>query len=323
MDKLNQREILLQAYHHKRTGYVPSAFNVDICWPSVLNEGRPKFGYGKYVDDWGVGWEYIEGQPGAINDESAQPVLTDVTQWHKQVKFPDPDAYDWVSAAEKDTAKWDRDNNISNVIIICGIWERFYMLCGFQEALCNLLIEPEATYDCLKAIAEHRLKYIDYIAKYYKPDKIQVHDDYGSEKALLFSADTWRELIKPHLKRLVDACHSYGILYEHHSCGYIVPLIKDFIELGIDGWNTVQYTNDPPKLAKQYHDRFTLVGGLNDRLFVDPKATDEDKKANIIQTIQLAAEYGSWVVRPFPGMEEKWIRFLRESIDSFNNAVCV
>lgn len=315
---MNERELLLKAYAHEKTGFVPSSGNVDFCWPSVLNEGRPLNGYGKYTDAWGVGWKFIEGQPGAINDEDAPPVITDITKWREQVTIPDPESYDWEQGGIKDTANWDRENKISNVIIICGIWERFYMLCGFQEALLNLLAEPEATFECLEAIANQREKYIEKIVKYYKPDKIQVHDDYGSEKTLLFSVDTWRELIKPHLKRLVDACHKNGVLYEHHSCGYIVPLLDDFVELGIDGWNTVQYANNPPELIKKYHGKLTLVGGLNDRLFVNPTATDDDKKASIRQTVAMAGEYGSWVLRPFPQMQQEWAEYLASEIKRYN-----
>ena len=317
---MNPREILLKTYAHERTGYIPSNNAVDFCWPSILNEGRPK-GYGRYTDAWGVVWNNIEGQPGSINDETAPKVLNDVTKWREQVHIPDPEELDWAAGAAADTAHWDRENKISNVILTCGIWERFYMLCGFQDALLNLAAEPEATYECLCAIADQRVQYIEKIAKYYKPDKIQVHDDYGIEKSLLFSRDTWLELIKPNLKKLVDACHRNGILYEHHSCGYIVPLLDDFIELGVDAWNTVQYANNPPALAEKYHGKFTLVGGLNDRLFVDPTATEEDLKASIRESISLAGKYGSWVLRPFPGMPAEWVDFLNREIDLYNQHV--
>lgn len=312
-----RRENILRAYHHQKPYFLPSGSDVDTCWPSVLNEGRPK-GTGAYKDAWGTEWMLLEGQIGAINNEKAPVVLEDVTRWRQCVTFPDPEEYDWAAGAAQDTANWDRENKITNVILICGMWERFYMLCGFERALCNLITEPEATYELLSAIADHRVRYIEKVAEYYKPDKIQVHDDYGSEKSLLFSAEVWRALMKPNLKKIIDACHARGILYEHHSCGYIVPILEDLIELGVDAWNTVQYANNPPALMAQYKDRLTLVGGFNDRVFTDPNATDEDKKQSILKTIREFGETGSWIPRPVPTMPPEYARYLENEIYDYN-----
>ena len=143
-----------------------------------------------------------------------------------------------------------------------------------------------------------------------------MHDDYGTEKAMFFSPDTWREIFKPNLKKIVDACHEHGMIYEHHSCGYIVPILDDFVELGIDAWNPVQNPNQPLELIRKYKGKLTFVGGFNDRLFVDPSATDEQKKASIEETVRVFGEAGSWM--PMPSVGEDYRYFANKTIYDFN-----
>lgn len=314
MKKVTRRENILKSYHHEVPYFIPYYSDCDFCLPSALEEGPTQLGSSK--DGWGVTWLLLEGQPGPIQDEKVPFVLQDITQWKDVVHFPDVETYDWESCAAKDTASWDRENRISNVVLVNGMWERFYALCGFENALCNLLIEPEASFELMSAIADHKITYLRKIAQYYKPDKIQLHDDYGTEKSLFMSIDTWREIMKPNLKKIVDACHELGMIYEHHSCGYIYPLLDDFIELGIDAWNPVQYTNNPDKVMEKCQGKLTLVGAFNDRIYVNPTATDEEKKASINHAVETFGRTGSWV--PMPSVGDEYQQYLSDKIYEFN-----
>lgn len=311
---ITRRENILMAFRHQVPYFIPSMGDVDFCLPNVLEEGPTCLGASK--DGWGVTWLLLESQPGPIQDETVTPVLEDVTEWKETVHFPDISTYDWEGWAAKDTAGWDRENRISNVVLVNGLWERFVALCGFENALCNLLVEPEATAELLDAIAEHKIGYMQYIKKYYNPDKIQMHDDYGTEKSLFMNIETWRELIRPSLKKIVDACHELGMMYEHHSCGHIAPLIPDFIELGIDAWNPVQYTNDPDTLFEKYAGKITFVGAFNDRMHVNPTATPEDNRRAIDHAIETYGPLGSWL--PMPSVGEEYIGYCIEKIYEYN-----
>ena len=314
MSSITRRENILKAYRHETPHFIPSYSDCDFCIPSALEEGPTQIGASK--DGWGVTWLLFRGQPGPIQDEKVPVVLDDVTKWKEIVQFPDVETYDWETCAAKDTAAWDRENKISNVVLVNGLWERFFALHGFENSLCDILVEPEATCELLHAIAEHKVTYMKKIAKYYKADKIQLHDDYGTERSLFMSIDTWREIIKPNLKIIVDACHELGMIYEHHSCGYIKPLIDDFVELGIDAWNPVQYTNGPNELIPAYKGKLTFVGGFNDRIFVNPEATDADKKASIGETVNTLGETGNWV--PLLSVGDDYMQFASDTIHNYN-----
>ena len=294
---ITAKENILMAYHHKEPLWVPSqVLDQDTCIPSCIPEGPD--GFGTTVDAFGVSWTFERGMEGPMVTQGTQKV-SDIDAWREEVTFPDPEAFDWEEGALRDTAGWDREDKMSSVILVNGMFEQFHALTGMENALCYLVSDPEETFQMLRAIADYRIKQIHLIAKYYKPDKIQLHDDYGSNDRLLMSLETWRELIKPNLERMIDAVHSEGMLYEHHSCGYIAPLIEEFIDLEMDGLNPLQLTNDPYALKKKYAKDLCFVGGFDNQGVLDREgATYEERYEEIKKRIELMAPGRSWIAHP-------------------------
>ena len=102
------------------------------------------------------------------------------------------------------SASWDREKHLTRINDLFGPWERMFSVMEFQEALCALVEEPEACYDFFGAIADHKIRLYEYIIRYYQPDILCMHDDYGHGKGMFMSPETWRALIKPHLQRIID-----------------------------------------------------------------------------------------------------------------------
>ena len=53
----------------------------------------------------------------------------------------------------------------------------------------------------------------------------------------MISPQTWRTWYKPAWKQAFDIVHRHGAKVWFHSCGHIMPLMDDLIEIGIDCWN--------------------------------------------------------------------------------------
>lgn len=294
---ITARENILRAYRHEKPEWVPSqVLDQNTCLPSCVPEGPA--GFGTTVDAFGVSWTFEKGMPGPMVTVGTK-LLEDINDWREVIKFPDPKTYDWEGGAAKDTANWDRENKIQSVIIVDGLFEQLHAMTGIEDALCYLLTDEEETESLLTAIADYRIEEVKLIAKYYKPDKIQMHDDYGSNNRMFMSLDTWRDMIKPQLKRIIDEVHAQGMLYEHHSCGYVAPMIEDFMELGIDGLNPLQLTNNPYELKKKYGDRLCFVGGFDNQGILDREgATYQERYDEIMYRIKLMAPGGGWVAHP-------------------------
>lgn len=291
------RENILRAYHHQEPYWVPSQYlDQNTCLYSASREGVS--GYGHNTDCFGISWEYHPGEDGPMVAKGTKR-LAEIENWREYLKMPDCETWDWESSAAADTAGWDRKNKISSVIMINGLFEQLHALTGFEDALCYLLTEPEAVGDFLDELTNYRIRQIQMIAEYYRPDKIQFHDDYGEARNTFMSLELWRKIFKPRLKRIIDAVHGKGMLYEHHSCGYIATLMDDFIELGMDALNPLQLQNNPYELKQKYAKKLCFVGGFDNQGILDrPGVSYGERVQEIRYRVKLMAPGGSWVAHP-------------------------
>jgi hypothetical protein len=294
---LTARENILMAYHHEEPYWVPSQYlDQNTCLYTATEEGVK--GYGRFTDCFGISWDYRPGDEGPMVTKGTKR-LEDIEDWREVLTIPDCESWAWEECAVKDTAGWDRENKISSVIMINGLFEQLHALTGFEDALCYLLTEEDAVCDFLDALADFRIRQIQMIAKHYQPDKIQFHDDYGEARNTFMSLETWRRILKPRLRRIVEAVQGEGMLYEHHSCGYVAPLVEDLIELGIDALNPLQIQNHPYELKKKYRKDLCFVGGFDNQGILDrPGATYEERVKEIRYRIEQMAPGGSWVAHP-------------------------
>lgn len=292
-----RRDMLLAVMKgHKNTGYVPCFFtDFDFSKPAMLNE-RPE---GRDGYDWfGVHWTDVP-EAGAPMVTPGTQVLPDITQWREHVKFPNLSEYDWAASAAEETANWDRENKLSFMMVINGPFERTHALMNFTDALAAMIEEPEAYQELVDAITDYKVELVDILAKHYKPDVLCMHDDFGANDRMLMSPDMWRQFFKEPTRRIVEAVKKNGIIYEHHSCGYIEPIFADLVEIGIDAIDPLQITNPIRQLKDKYQDRLTFVGGYDNQNVYDRiGVTEEEIRAETKRTMDLLAPGGSFMAFP-------------------------
>ena len=71
-------------------------------------------------------------------------------------------------------------------------------------------------------------------------DVFFIGNDFGSQNGPLLSEAMFRRFLLPHLQRLVDLGHAYGLKVMLHCCGGVAELIPALIEIGLDGLHAVQ-----------------------------------------------------------------------------------
>ena len=64
--------------------------------------------------------------------------------------------------------------------------------------------------------------------------------DIGTQKGMMLSPELWRKHIKPWSKQLIRSFKDMGLKTFYHSCGSIVPVIEDFIGMGLDILDPIQ-----------------------------------------------------------------------------------
>lgn len=307
------RENALLAYQHKIPVTVPN-FLLDIAIFEAGPDIERYSGLDQGKDGFGVDWKYVplQGAPMPIGH-----MLDDIADWKEIVKFPDLDAIDWKKQVDADLhtdwggflagkgivrlpngASCMDGDKMGLCLVPNGMFERMHALMNFENALISLVSDPESCFEFFSAVADHKIKYFKKIKEYYPVDVINAHDDYGTADRMFMSLDTWRELIKPNLKRIVDATHDLGLIYQHHSCGYIEPLIPEFIEIGVDAIDPLQGSCNLnlKELKEKYGSQITFVGGCdNIAVFDNPDSTTEQIKAEYRKVADDLAPNGSFV----------------------------
>ena len=97
-------------------------------------------------------------------------------------------------------------------------------------------------------------------------DVVRADDDMGTMDKLMISPAMWRNYYKPLWREAFALVHAHGAKVWFHSCGYVMPLLEDLIEIGIDCWNPFpDYVkdNDHQQLKAMRKGRIALDGGVS------------------------------------------------------------
>ncbi len=75
-------------------------------------------------------------------------------------------------------------------------------------------------------------------------DILALGEDFGSQRGLLISPETFDRLFAPYLQQYIDLAHKYGAKAMLHSCGSVRRLIPRFVDMGLDILDVVQVDAD-------------------------------------------------------------------------------
>lgn len=296
---MTPRENALAILHGESPDYCMNIMEAVAFVPEPLTTGDdcPQDGL-EHRDTWGTVNIFRPGEPGQIPITTPDKlVIPDIEEWEKYLKVPSLEGFDW-SETEAIAASVDRREKLVGCFCATGIFERSHFLMGFEDALVNYLMYPEEMKEILRRIKDYKLRYIELIAEHMKPDLLFYQDDWGSKNSLFLSPEVWREMLKPLEKELVEAAHSYGMIFMHHADCYCEPLAPEMEELDIDIWQGVIPQNDIVAIQKRLKGRMGLQGGIDAQKIDAYNTTEEEIRAEVRRAIDTYCPAGKF----FPGM---------------------
>ncbi len=123
--------------------------------------------------------------------------------------------------------------------------------------------------------------------------------DFGTQRGLFVSVDTYRDLYKPFHKQVNDLIHEKTNWKTFiHSCGSVWDLVGDFIEAGFDILNPVQCSAakmDPRALKKEFGEHIVFWGGGVDTQKTLPFGTPEEVYREVRERIEIFNDGGGFV----------------------------
>jgi uroporphyrinogen decarboxylase len=186
----------------------------------------------------------VDARPGSGPDEwGAIWYNVGVSRLGEVIEWPIKDWTDFASLKIPDVTEPRRWQHLSQVrekapdkfLIGTGIaiYERAHFLRGLENLWVDTIENPEQLGRLLDVLVEMNLYAIDKYAA-AGMDGFMFCDDWGLQNRLMISPHTWRHIWKPRYQRIYQAAREAGLCTLLHSCGYIVDILDDLIEIGLD-----------------------------------------------------------------------------------------
>ena len=200
-----------------------------------------------------------------------------------------------------------------------GVFEQIKDWLGDVDTLLMPYDDPSAFRSLLERVTEWKK---DVYGSYVEAgvDLVIIGDDLGTQRSLVMSPESYREWYKPCHAELVSHFRSIrsDVKVAFHCCGYVVPLIGDLIEAGIDVLQSVQAeTMDLAYLKKEFGRDISFWGGVGAQSVL-ARSTPEQVIEGVRQTLETMAPNGGYIAAPCHILTEEvgW-----ESIVAFSDAM--
>jgi len=253
---------------------------VDISHPRRLSEDLTNA-----FDWWGAGWDTrTEGYWHSFAPLAHSEDL-DAFAW------PDPERPTLLDEAHATIAARGHDYFIAPNFGMC-LFERAWSLRGFDALLMDMLERTEWVEDLLDRITAVQVR----LARRFVAAGVDAGyfgDDYGAQRAMLFSPRLWRRLIKPRLDSMFAPFRDAGLPVILHSDGDIRAILPDLVEIGMTTLNPVQpEVLEHTWLSREYGGRLSFYGGISTQ-GVMPSGTPEEVRRATAECVRTLATGGT------------------------------
>lgn len=248
-----------------------------------------------FIDEWGIEYKivYRNGYYPTI----VKNPLSDIKNY-SNYKFPDP---------LKDSLNY---NILSDVInkykkerFIFGgdvstLFEGAWFLRGMENFLTDLYLNPDFVEDLLDKLADYKIKAgIKNIE--LGADIVWLGDDVGMQDRMLIPPEMFRKFLKNRYAKIISEIKKVkkDVKIAFHTCGYIEPIVPDFIEIGVDILNSLQPVNNLEMIKKTYGKEICFWGGI-DVQEVLPVGDPENIINEVKEKLKILAPQGGYMISP-------------------------
>ncbi len=249
--------------------------------------GMRLFDVGSFTDPWGCGWE--NRTRGILGQVRCFPL----NDWDDLKNYTPP--FDLIGKGfEKvpDTLAATPDK--FHLGIIPPLFHRMCWLRDPTLAFMDFYTNPDEIMAMRDIVHEFNMRHLKELLK-YDYDAIFIGDDWGMQSQLFIRPEMWREYFKPCYAEYFALARDAGKLAFFHSDGYIIDIIDDLIEIGIQALNCQVACMGVEELGKRFAGRICFWGEL-DRQHLLPNGTPDAIRAAAKKNLKhLATPEGGYI----------------------------
>ena len=275
----------------------------DIHPAKTLERNQSREPHSPFIDSWGSGQKEIE--PGewfpGIHPLSSANTIEDLENYPGWPDMSDPSRIAHVKEAAQRLADENQYAILATPWLLFPL-ERAFAMQGMDNFLLNLAIYPDFARALLQKTAELCKELMGlFLAELGdNVDMIKIGDDLGTQESLLMSPDMYREILKPihadYIRFIKDRTQAKVFF---HTDGDVVPLIDDFIEMGVDILNPIQTSagkmSDLKTLKKRFGKNIIFCGGIDTHRIL-PAGTPVEVRDEVKRVMRLLGEGGGFMV---------------------------
>ncbi len=267
--------------------------------------------YYEYIDEWGFTHHKPknDGLYWSLVKSPLNSASIDVSAIHAY-PWPIPDAPRRISGLRDLAMRYRSEGKAVMLKGLCaGMFEMAQRVRGMENALCDMVINTNTAGVLLDKILELKQRFWIMVLEELGDvvDIVVENDDYGTQESQLISYDTFKKMIYPRLKILIETIRteisrkkkdgekSYVFF---HSCGNVRPFLGDFIDMGIDILNPVHINAagmEPFALKRDFGRHVTFWGGGVQTQSVLPMGTPQQVRDDVKRNLEALMPGGGYV----------------------------
>ena len=243
----------------------------------------------RVTDEFGVAWSTSDMDRGS----PIGPCLSEADL--SGYRFPDPTA----AYRFEHLADWTAANAGHYSFVVVGdLWERATFMRGMEAILLDLSLHPRFVEELLRGLADYILQTMEILLARFAFDGVMLSDDYGTQRGMIMSPAHWRRFVKPLLAKIYSLAKRHGRTVLHHSCGSIVPIIGDLVDIGLDILHPIQpEAMDVFGLKRQFGAHLTLCGGIRTQDLL-PHGTPQQVRDEVKRLKETMGKGGGYILEP-------------------------
>jgi len=274
-------------------------FGVDFRWLVPNWVDVSEVSDDTYQDMWGIHWQYMLTAYSVSHSPLEKASRADLD------RYPWPDPYNpALFAGLRERAKYWHDH--TDYVLVAdsikgGILTKALQIRGYEQMFMDLANDigfAEALMDKLLWLyKEMWTQYLKEVGPYVQ--MVYFTDDIGAQNSLMISPDTFRTLLKPRLKELIDHIKGQADVYfMYHTDGTVAPVIDDIIDMGVDVLNPIQTSAmgmDTYPMKEKYGDRLCFHGAIDVQQML-PFSTPDEVRYDVAKRIYDLGRGGGYIL---------------------------
>lgn len=223
-------------------------------------------------------------------------------------ELSDIDAHTWPDASVQDYSHFAAEVSAhkDRAIIASSSWGAYFLasfIRGTEGIMMDFAFNHAYAHKLIGTIAERIMAFEQNMLTSPGAEGIDIvymADDYCSQRAPMFSPETFKRFCVPYLRQVVDLAHRHNKKFLLHVCGAVRPLLPMIIDCGVDMLEPIQVRAEgmePAGLKRDFGRHICFYGGV-DLQQVLCRGTAQAVADEVRRLIDVLGSDGGYVVGP-------------------------